>query len=143
MDVDGIRDGLKTALETVTGLRAYDTFNDDITVTTVGGAVVVPDDPFIDYLQAMQGGLAVLNFRVVLLASRATERTGQDTIDALLSAGTGETKSVVDALRANKTLGGKAHDTVPHTARDYGTTEIGDVSYTKADLLVRVQAART
>lgn len=139
MDVAAVRDGLKVRLATVDGLRAYDTIPDSIAVPA---AVVVPDEPFIDYLVAMQGGSVQLNFRVTLLTSRSSSRSGQDLLDDLLSAGTGETRSVFDAIRADKTLGGVVADTIPFEAGDYGMTDIEGQQYMKADIRVRVHAGR-
>ena len=140
MDVQAIRDGLQARLATIAGLRPFDVVPGEVPVPA---AIVVPEDPFIDYLQAMQGGAVVLNFRITLLAGRATDRTAQDLLDQYLSAGTDAEKSVFNALRGDKTLGGAASDCIPFEAGDYGTTDVNGTSYYKADVRVRVHATRS
>lgn len=140
MNVATIRDGFKTRLETVSGLRAFDTF--PAGEIPVPAAVVLPSDPFITYPETIAPGICTLNFRVTLLASFSSDRTGQDTIDAYLSAGTGQTLSVVDALRGDRTLGGAAQTLVIESANDYGITEVAGNQYVKADLLVTVTSRR-
>jgi hypothetical protein len=122
LDVGGIRDGLETRLATITGLRTYDVVPAN---PQVPAAVVAPDDPFVDYLQAMQGGLVEVRFAIVLLVRMSTDRGWQDALDSYLSAGTGETSSVFDAIRGDKTLGGVAFDCVPRVAGGYGTETFG------------------
>lgn len=140
MNIASIRDGLKTRLATVSGLRAFDTIPMEFVPPA---AVVVPDDPFIDYHEAFKGGLCLVRFRVTLLASRASERTGQDKLDSLLSAGTGQSSSILDAVDGDRTLGGTVSDCVVDEAVDYGTTDVAGNSYWKADLRLRILVGRT
>lgn len=139
MNVASIRDGLLTALDTVAGLRCYDTIPEDIVVPA---AVVVPDDPFTEYAIVVNRGTVTLHFRITLVVSKTSMRAGQDLLDGYLSTGSAETSSVVDALYADATLGGSASTLVVVEGVEYGSTVIGSVEYLKADLRVTVQATR-
>lgn len=141
LDIKTIRDGLKTRLETIDGLRCHDTIPGDVVAPA---AVVVPDDPFITYHEAMSGGLCFANFKITLLCSDGSKRTGQDLLDEYLSAGTGMSKSVHGAINGDTTLDGaiNANNLIVSEARDYGVTEISGKQFWKADLLVRIQHPR-
>lgn len=141
MDVRTIRDRLKTRLAAVSGLRAFDTIPDEIAPPA---AVVAPDgDRFITYPETIKAGICTLRFRIVLIASAASSRTGQDDLDLLLSSGTGVSGSAVDALTADRTLGGAAQTLVVQAAEDYGRADIAGNQYWKADLVVEVTAVRS
>lgn len=140
MNVGAIRDGLKARLATVPGLKAYDTIPEDVVLPA---AVVVPDEPFITYNLTINRGNVTLFFRVTLLASRTAIAEGQDRLDAYLSTGANETKSAVDALYGDPTLGGAASSLVVTRVEDYGTAEIAGVQCLKADLMVEVHATRS
>lgn len=138
MNVAAIRDALKTRLATVTNLRAYDTIPASDVATIA--AVVVPDEPFITYPETIARGQCTLNFKVTLLASG--ERA-QDTIDGLLSSGTGQsTSSAVEAIVGDRDLGDTAQTCVVTEAKDYGITDINGTTFWKADLHVTVTARR-
>lgn len=140
MDIGSIRDGLKTRLATVSGLRTYDTAPDK---PEVPAAVVLPDDPFINYHEAMNAGLAILNFRVIVVVNRATVERAQDALDGYLSSGTGESSSLIDAIEADGTLGGNAADVIVDQAGRYGSQRFGTIDYGTAELSVRVIEGRT
>jgi hypothetical protein len=139
-DVAAIRDGVKTRLATITGLRCYDTIPDrDIVVPA---AVVQPSA--IRYQEAFKGGLVEARMRITIITSAGTDRVGQDQLDAYLSAGTGMTKSIVDALEGDKTLNGSADSSgieVEHEI-DYGKTVINEITYWKADVDLKVLRER-
>ena len=140
MNVAAIRAGLMARLDTVAGLRCYDTIPDDVAAPA---AVVVPDEPFAEYAIVVNRGTVTVNFPVVVVASRTSMRSGQALLDGYLSTGSAEAAtSVVDAIYADTTLGGTCSTLVVRQAVDYGTTTIGSVDYLKADLLVAVQATR-
>lgn len=140
LDVAGIRDGLKDRLATVSGVRCYDTLPEK---PEAPAAVVSPKDPFIEYQSAFGKGCVELHFDVVLLTTRSQggERA-QDSLDAYLSAGTGQASSLIDALHGGRTLGGKCDDLVVRTAEGYGTTQIGGIEFVTARLTVDVIADR-
>lgn len=120
--VPAIRDGIRDRLETIDGLRGYDTMS---TVLNVPAAVVVPDDPMVTYNEAMGPVTALLHFNVVVLVSKSSDRAAQDALDAYLApSGVSSVKAAVEG-----TLGGTADDAQVTTASRYGVYVVGAVEY--------------
>jgi hypothetical protein len=74
------------------------------------------------------------SFTVVVIVGRADERTAQNRIDAFVSS-TGAS-SVKLAIESDKTLGGKAFDTIVTEMRSYGQLPIGEVVYLSTEFNV-------
>lgn len=139
-DLGAIRDGVKDRLATISGLRVYDVIPDrDLAVPA---AVVQPVR--ISYQQAFKRGPVDARLRVTILTSAGSDRTGQDQLDAYLSAGTGESSSIVDAIEADPTLGGAADNAAvdPDFEIDYGRAVVNDTTYWKADVQIKVLRSR-
>jgi hypothetical protein len=99
MTPNGVRAGLGTALDTITGLRAFDYVPDSLSPPA---AVVEPLE--IDYDEAMRRGLDVYRAYILVIVGRMSDRSSQDRLDAYV-AGSGAS-SVKAALESDKTLGG-------------------------------------
>ena len=99
MTPNGVRAGLGTALDTITGLRAFDYVTDSLSPPA---AVVEPLE--IDYDEAMRRGLDVYRAYILVIVGRMSDRSSQDRLDAYV-AGSGAS-SVKAALESDKTLGG-------------------------------------
>lgn len=99
MTPNGVRAGLGTALDTITGLRVFDYVPDSLSPPA---AVVEPLE--VDYDEAMKRGLDVYRAFVLVIVGRMSDRSSQDRLDAYV-AGSGAS-SVKAALEANRTLGG-------------------------------------
>lgn len=82
------------------------------------------------------GGVAVVPFRLVIEPA-GTDASAVERLDAYLSAGLGNNSSVVDAIYADKTLGGVARDV--EIVADEGTYDAENVS---ASLLIRVSVLK-
>jgi hypothetical protein len=108
-----VRDGLKTRLETITGLRAYDLIPDTVVPPC---AVVGQLDFSFDIDNAR--GLDQAQVDVLVIVQRFDERSAQNKLDAYL-AGSGAT-SVKAAIEADRTLGG-AVNTLRVTGAEAGT----------------------
>lgn len=131
-NISDLRSGLATNLATIAGLRA---------------SVDLPDNPNppvavigienVNYDQAFAGGLVEYNFRVTVLASRASDRMAQRRLDTYTST---ETGSVKLAIESDKTLGGKAFDVRVTEMSNIGTVSLGEISYLAADFTVTVYA---
>lgn len=131
-NISDLRSGLATNLATISGLRT---------------SVDLPDNPNppvavigienVAYDQAFAGGLVEYNFRVTLLASRASDRMAQRRLDTYTST---ETGSVKLAIESDKTLGGKAFDVRVTEMSNIGTVSLGEISYLAADFTVTVYA---
>lgn len=131
--VSGIRDGLKTRLATIIGLRAHDTAPGQVQPPA---AIVTPGT--IQFDSTMARGADDFTFVITLLVSAAVDRTAQDALDAYL-AGSGA-KSVKAAVEADVSLGGAAHFARVVGVNQYGLIEYGGVQYLGAEFLVQVTA---
>ena len=131
-NISDLRSGLATNLATISGLRT---------------SVDLPDNPNppvavigienVNYDQAFAGGLVEYNFRVTVLASRASDRMAQRRLDTYTLT---ETGSVKLAIESDKTLGGKAFDVRVTEMSNIGTVSLGEISYLAADFTVTVYA---
>jgi len=110
-----VRDGLKTRLQTISGLRCFDLIPDQVTPPT---AIVGQLDFTFDINNAR--GLDQANVDVIVIVQRFSERAGQNKLDAYLS-GSGAT-SIKAAIEGDKTLGG-ACQTLRVTSAESGSYE--------------------
>ena len=113
-----IRDGLKTNLETISGLTAYEYVPDWIEPPI---ALVAPLNT-LNYDSAMARGADTYEIPVIVYISRVDAQTSQDDVDAYL-ASTGAT-SVKAAIESDPTLGGSAMSVRVISASDYGEYEV-------------------
>lgn len=116
-----VREGLKTNLEAIKGMRVYDLIP---SVPVAPAAVVGQLDFTFDLNNAR--GLDQANLDVVVLVQRFTERTGQNDLDKYL-AGSGD-YSIKAAIESDRTLGG-ACDTLRVTSAEAGTYVSGDIEF--------------
>lgn len=110
-----VRDGLKTRLQTISGLRCFDLIPDQVTPPT---AIVGQLDFTFDINNAR--GLDQANVDIIVIVQRFSERAGQNKLDAYLS-GSGAT-SIKAAIEGDKTLGG-ACQTLRVTSAESGSYE--------------------
>lgn len=129
--LSAIRDGLKTRLATISGLRTHDTVPEQVAVP----AAVVGAPELIAFDTTYRGcSRYVIPVRVY--ASKASERTGQDKLDGYLNySGTGSVKA---AIEGDVTLGGAAQTTRVTEARGYGVYEVAGVQYLGAEFVCEV-----
>jgi hypothetical protein len=116
-----VRDGLKTRLETITGLRAYDLIPDTVTPPA---AVVGQLDFTFDIDNAR--GLDQAQVDVLVIVQRFSERSGQNLLDLYL-AGSGAS-SIKAAIEGDRTLGGVVN-TLRVTGAEAGTYESQGVEF--------------
>ena len=120
-NVNGVRDALKSNLQTITGLRVYDLIPD---VVVPPCAIVGQLDFTFDIDNAR--GLDQASVDIFVLVQRISERAGQDKLDLLL-AGSGS-GSIKTALESDRTLGGLV-DTLRVISADSGTYTSGETSF--------------
>ena len=113
-----IRDGLKTNLETISGLTAYEYVPDWIEPPI---ALVAPINS-LNYDSTMARGADTYEIPVIVYISRIDAQTAQDEVDGYL-ASTGAT-SVKAAIESDPTLGGAAMSVRVISATDYGEYEV-------------------
>lgn len=129
--IGAIRDGLAVRLATISGLRVSDVMPDSINPPH---AIVRLDSATYD---VAQGGDAVdYTFTIVIIASRTSERVGQDKLDGYLSP-TGSS-SIRAAIDADNDLGGVVDSCRAIEIRNYGTIAVGEVQYVAAEIVVEV-----
>jgi hypothetical protein len=116
-----VRDGLKTNLQAIQGMRVYDL----IPSPAVAPAAVIGQLDFTFDLNNGRG-LDQANLDVVVLVQRFSDRTGQNELDKYL-AGAGD-YSIKAAIESDRTLGG-ACDTLRVTSAEAGTYASGDVEF--------------
>lgn len=109
MTPTGVRTGLGTALDTITGLRTFDYVPDSLSPPA---AVVEPLE--VDYTQAMRG-LQMFRAFILVIVGRMADRSSQDRLDAYVAPSGGS--SVKAALEADRTLGGACQTLDVTTAR--------------------------
>ena len=113
-----IRAGLKTNLETISGLTVYDYVPDFLEPPI---AIIAPLNT-LNYDSTMARGADTYEVPVILYISRIDAETSQDTVDSYL-ASSGAT-SVKAAIESDPTLGGAAMSVRVISASDYGEYEV-------------------
>lgn len=123
-----LRAGLGTALSTIDDVNVYTIAPGQLQTPAL---LVIPGEPYWDRDQAMGRGMAIVNYEVGVLLSLANMAQAQTNLDALLD-------DVVDALLADRTLGGACDDlTVPQVS-GFDDAEIGGTSLLAARVSVRI-----
>jgi len=132
--ITDLRDGIAANLATIPGLRT---------------AATVPDNPNppiaivqlrrVEYHQDFKRGMTEYNFSVQIVVGRVDERTAQRNLDTYCSS-TGES-SVMLAIESNRSLSGKAFDTIVTEMTSYGSIVISDINYLAVEFNVRVLAS--
>ena len=120
MNVSNVRDGIKTRLQTISGLRVWDVIPDQVTPP---GAVVGQLDFTFDIDNAR--GVDLANVDVYVIVQRMDARSGQNKLDEYLGSGS---KSIKTAIEADRTLGGTVN-TLRVTRAEAGTYLQGDVTF--------------
>jgi hypothetical protein len=121
MNVSNVRDGIKTRLQTISGLRVWDVIPDQVTPP---GAVVGQLDFTFDIDNAR--GVDLANVDVYVIVQRMDARSGQNKLDGYL-AGSGSS-SIKAAIEGDRTLGGTVN-TLRVTRAEAGTYLQGDVTF--------------
>ena len=128
-----IKDALKTAIQTIPGLRAYDYQPDQVNPPFAFSTL---DE--ITYHGAMGAGNIVNRFTVTVVVQRASERTAQDKLDGYLAYS--GTQSVRAALEADRTLGGVVQDLIVTGATNITNIDANDTTYLTVDFQMLVYA---
>ena len=132
--ISQVKDGLKTRIETISGLRAFDYQPDQ-----VNPPFAFPTLDTITYHQTgMASGGVVMNFTVTLVVNRASERTAQDELDKYMSFSGAQ--SLRAAIEADRTLGGVCDDLIVTNAENLTNIDANDTLYLAVDFKVTVYA---
>jgi len=114
-----IKVALQTALNTITGLRAYATQPDNLNTPFAFSTL-----DSVSYHGAMRGGLVTHNFTVTIVVGRSAERTMQNLLDGYIAYDGGP--SVRAALESDRTLGGVVQNLVVTEAGNISTMDGND-----------------
>lgn len=122
MNIDSIRDGLVTRLNTITGLRNHPRVPD----------LVDPPAAFVNVTGVTYGntfnGACTVRGEIVLVVARIDGNRGQENLDEYLN--TSGVKSILAAVEGDLDLGGAVHSVAVLEAQDYGGSFlVGDIPY--------------
>lgn len=110
MNLQEIREGIGVLLDGIDGCSVYDSIVEGLSASGVTALVVAPGDPYVQYSEA--AGLTNKNevrMRVVVIPPQQSgARNIMNEIDALLSCGTTEPRSIRTTLGASISANGTA-----------------------------------
>jgi len=120
--ISEVANGLKTALDTIAGLRCYSYQPEQLNPPQ---AFPVLDR--VNYHRAFQGGDVVTEWTVVVIVGRYTDRTAHAALDDYLSYS--GAKSIRTALEADKTLGGICQTLIVQSSADVTSLSAADAEF--------------
>jgi hypothetical protein len=120
-----VRDNLKTALQTITGLRVFDYVPDSANIPT-NNAFAIVGQLNMNYDYTLNRGFDSASCQIIVVVGRMSERNGQERLDGLL-ASSGST-SIKAAVEVDKTLGG-AVQTLRVVSASPGTITSANIDY--------------
>ena len=132
MSITDFRTGIAANIGTISGLRTYADIPDNPAMPC---AVVQLRD--VSYDQAFQRGLTEYDFVVTVIFGRIATSQAQRSMDQLISTGD---RSLKAAVESDRTLDGKAFDTIVTSMTNVQSVTIGDITYLSADFAVTVYA---
>jgi len=134
MNLSTVRAALATRLETIAGLRVYETIPDQFSPP----AAIVGMPTSVKYDFVFGGAVHTLSYPVRILVAKATDRSAQERLEQYIDAD-GAT-SVNAAVEADPQLGGVAQVARVLSAQGLGVYDMGGVAYLGCDFSVEVQA---
>ena len=120
-----VRTNLKTALQTITGLRVFDYVPDSTNVPT-NNAFAIVGQLSMNYDYTLNRGFDSATCNIIVIVGRMSEKDGQSRLDGLLQS-SGST-SIKAAVEADKTLGG-AIQTLRVVSASPGTITSANIDY--------------
>lgn len=156
LDLGAIRQALADRVNTVAGLRAYAELPEQV-ATSSGGVTAVmvapgAGDDYVSYFVSFgsssdpaKGNLCEVAMRLIVAVPYIDTRAAQERLDAVLSAGTGQSLSLIDALLEDQTLAGTVATLIPRAARPPYQLIVGEndaTRYLAADVEVALWTRR-
>ena len=129
--ISQIADGLKTRLETISGLRAF-SYQPEQENPPFGYCELNS----VDYHRAYQGGDVVTSWTIYVVVGRYLDRTAGDALDEYLSFS--GSKSVRAAIEADPTLGGVCSTLIVRSGADVTTLDDGGAQFLVIQIQVEV-----
>ena len=130
-ELTDIKNGLKTRLETITGVRVHNQPVDS--VQELPACVILTER--IGYPVAFGGNAYEGQFRVVFLVDSAVREQAMRDLDAYLHPGNGS--AVVRAIYGDDTLGTNVDQIISVSAENIGLRRLNDGDAVGADFVVR------
>lgn len=125
MNPSTVRDNLKTALATISGMRCLDTVPDSVNIPTNGAVAIVGMlDLTFDF--TLNRGFDSATCSILVVVGRMSESAAQDRLDAYLASD--GSSSVKAAIEADKTLSG-AVQTLRVTQATSGMITVANIDY--------------
>lgn len=131
--VSQVADGIKTRLQTITGLRVYNYQPEQL-----NPPVAYPSLNSVTYHKAFGGGLVEMNWTILVIVGRYLDRVAHETLDGYLSY-SGAT-SVRAAIEGDKTLGGVADTLILSDSTDISSLSSNDAEFLQIELSLTVHA---
>lgn len=129
-----VKDGLKAAIETIPGLRAFDHQPEQ-----VNPPFAFPTLDEIRYHETGMGsGGVVMDFTISIVVFRQSERTAQEELDKFTAFSGAQ--SIREAIEADRTLGGVCDDLIVGSAGNFTNLDANDTLYLTMDFKVTVYA---
>lgn len=144
MDLRAIREAVADRLATVPGVRPSPFPPDSISSGGATLVVLAPAEQYVSYQEAFAKGLAVVRLVVSPYIPMADPRSAFAELDALLSSGTGESRSLIDALMdTDRSLGAVVGDVVLESVENVQALTVAEgARYLTADLSIRILVGR-
>lgn len=141
MNLAAIRQGIATVLDRIDGCRVFAAIPDSLAASGVTALVIAPDDSYVTYSEA--AGLTNRNdvrMRILIVpAQQAGSARVMDEIDALLSCGPTEPRSIRTLLGDNISADGTACSVSAQTAM-VRTMTINDMECVVGEISLRILA---
>lgn len=142
MNLSELATAVKDLIEdSVPNIRAFDYQPDQLPVG-VADAVYLQLDS-IRYQEAFKAGLALVYFRATVTVPYTDARSGHLRMMDLLSSGTGETRSVIDAVMEARLSTGPLGGMCVDEMSDFRVENDGEARRLVCDLTMRIPAGRT
>ncbi len=129
-----VKDGLTAALQTVSGLRAYDYQPDQVNPPFAFSTL----DEIRFHQTGMGSGGVVMDFTITVVVYRQSERTAQDELDKYTAYSGAQ--SIRAAIEADRTLGGVCDDLIVNSSSNFTNIDANDTLYLTMDFKVTVYA---
>jgi len=120
-----VRDNLKTALQTISGLRVMDYVPDSANVPT-NNAFAIVGQLSLNYDFTVNRGFDTATCNIIVMVGRMSERNAQERLDGLLASS--GSNSVKAAIESDKTLSG-AIQTLRVVSATPGTLTSANIDY--------------
>jgi hypothetical protein len=144
MNLVDICEAIAERLRDVDGLRP-EAYQLDSPPAGNGDVIMVTPGPtLVEFQRAMSGGLAYVNLSLLVFIQMTDTRSAFLRLNDLMSSGTGETRSVIDALMlGDRTFGGVCGDIVVDDVSNVRAEIVADgARYLTAEFNVRVFVGR-